>query len=355
MEPFLSIADYERLAEERLAPGPWAYLTGGSGDEWTLRENRAAFGRWTFRPRVLCDVSEISTATTVLGRQIGLPVVVAPVAYQQLYHPDAECGTARGAAAAGTAMAVSTFCTRSHGEIAAAAPGLMQWCQLYVFRDRGVTREHLAEAAAAGCSAVLLTVDTPRLAQRERDLRVGFEIPSDLPLPYARATIGDAPQNPADQFALLDDSVSWRDLEWIASEAQVPVVLKGVVTAEDAETAVDHGAAAVVVSNHGGRQLDGAPATLDALPEVVDAIAGRVEVYLDGGIRRGTDVAKALALGARAVLAGRAPMYGLAAAGEDGVRHVLELLRDELTLALCLLGCTSPDELTGAHVQRAAG
>ena len=353
MEPFLSVADYERIAEERVEPGPWAYLAGGSGDEWTLRENRAAFARWTFRPRVLCDVSAISTATTVLGTKIELPVVVAPVAYQQLYHPDGDCATARGAAAAGAGLAVSTFCTRSHEEIAAAAPGLMQWCQLYVFRDRGVTREHLAEAAAAGCSAVVLTVDTPRLAQRERDLRIGFAVPSDLPLPYARAAIGDAAKNPADQFALLDDSVSWRDLEWIASEAKVPVVLKGVVTREDAETAVEHGAAAVVVSNHGGRQLDGAPATLDALPEVVDAIAGRAEVYLDGGIRRGTDVAKALALGARAVLAGRAPMFGLAAAGEDGVRHVLEILRDELTLALCLLGCTSPEEIGRGHIQRA--
>jgi isopentenyl diphosphate isomerase/L-lactate dehydrogenase-like FMN-dependent dehydrogenase len=298
-------------------------------------------------------VSAISTATTVLGTKIELPVVVAPVAYQQLYHPDGDCATARGAAAAGAGLAVSTFCTRSHEEIAAAAPGLMQWCQLYVFRDRGVTREHLAEAAAAGCSAVVLTVDTPRLAQRERDLRVGFAVPSDLPLPYARAAFGDAAKNPADQFALLDDSVSWRDLEWIASEAKVPVVLKGVVTAEDAETAVEHGAAAVVVSNHGGRQLDGAPATLDALPEVVEAIAGRAEVYLDGGIRRGTDVAKALALGARAVLAGRAPMFGLAAAGEDGVRHVLEILREELTLALCLLGCTSPEEIGREHLQRA--
>jgi (S)-2-hydroxy-acid oxidase len=350
----LSVADYERLAEERLAPGPWAYLAGGSGDEWTLRENRAAFERWTFRPRVLCDVAEISTATTVLGTTVALPVLVAPVAYQALYDPEGECATARAVAAVGTGMGVSTFSTRSHAEIAAAAPGLTQWCQLYVFRDRGVTREHLAEAADAGCSAVVLTVDTPRLAQRERDLRVGFEIPSDLPLPYARAAIGDAPQNPADQFALLDASVSWRDLEWIAGEARLPVVLKGVVTAEDAELAIEHGAAAVVVSNHGGRQLDGVPATLDSLPEVADAIAGRVEVYLDGGIRRGADVAKALALGARAVLAGRAPVFGLAAAGEDGVRQVLELLREELTLALCLLGCTSPDELTRAHVQRAA-
>ncbi len=350
----LSVADYERLAEERLEPGPWAYLAGGSGDEWTLRENRAAFARWTFRPRVLCNVSGISTATTVLGTPIGLPVVVAPVAYQQLYHPDGECATARGAAAADTGIAVSTFSTRTHQEIAAAAPGLLQWCQLYVFQDRGVTREHLAGAAAAGCSAVVLTVDTPRLAQRERDLRVGFEIPSDLPLPYARDAIGATSQNPADQFALLDPSVSWRDLEWIAREGQLPVVLKGVVTAEDAELAVQHGAAAIVVSNHGGRQLDGVPATLDALPEVADAAADRVEVYLDGGIRRGTDVAKALALGARAVLAGRAPIFGLAAAGEDGVRHVLELLRDELALALCLLGCTAPDDLTPAHVQRSA-
>ena len=350
----LSGADYERLAEERLEPGPWAYLAGGSGDEWTLRENRAAFARWTFRPRVLCDVSEISTATTVLEGSIELPVVVAPVAYQELYDPDGECATARAAAAVGAGMAVSTFSTRSHEEIAAAAPGLLQWCQLYVFRDRDVTREHLATAADAGCSAVVLTVDTPRLAQRERDLRVGFEIPSDLPLPYARAAVGTEAHNPADQFALLDASVSWRDLEWVAAEGRLPVVLKGIVTAEDAELAVEHGAAAIVVSNHGGRQLDGVPATLDALPEVADAVAGRVEVYLDGGIRRGADVAKALALGANAVLAGRAPVFGLAAAGEEGVRHVLEILRDELALALCLLGCRSPAELTRAHVQRRA-
>jgi isopentenyl diphosphate isomerase/L-lactate dehydrogenase-like FMN-dependent dehydrogenase len=347
----LSVADYERLAQERLEPGAWAYLAGGSGEEWTLRENRAAFGRWTFRPRVLCDVSEISTATTVLGTAVALPVLVGPLAYQQLYCPEGECATARAAAAAGTVMAISTFSTRSHEEIAAAAPGLVQWRQLYVFQDRGVTHEHLAGAAAAGCSAVVLTVDTPRLAQRERDLRVGFEIPSDLPLPYARAVIGTAAQNPADQFALLDASVSWRDLEWIASEGQLPVVLKGIVTAEDAELAVAHGAAAIVVSNHGGRQLDGAPATLDALPEVVEAVAGRVEVLLDGGVRRGTDVAKALALGARAVLVGRAPIFGLAAGGEEGVRHVLELMREELELALCLLGCTSPAELSPAHIR----
>jgi isopentenyl diphosphate isomerase/L-lactate dehydrogenase-like FMN-dependent dehydrogenase len=228
----------------------------------------------------------------------------------------------------------------------------MQWCQLYVFQDRGVTREHLAAAAAAGCSAVVLTVDTPLLAQRERDVRVGFEVPAELPLPYARDAVGAEASNPADQFALLDASVSWRDLEWVASEGGLPIVLKGVVTAEDAALAVEHGVAAVVASNHGGRQLDGVPATLDSLPEVAETVAGRAEVYLDGGIRRGTDVAKALALGARAVLAGRAPIFGLAAAGEDGARHVLELLREELAMTLALLGCSSPDRLTKSHVQR---
>ncbi len=199
---------------------------------------------------------------------------------------------------------------------------------------------------------MIVTVDAPRLAHRERDVRAGFEIPASLPLPYARAAIGAAAQNPAEHFSLLDASLSWSDLEWIAGEGRLPVGVKGIVTAEDARLAVEHGAAAVVVSNHGGRQLDGVLASLDALPDVVDAVAGRAEVYLDGGIRRGTDIAKALALGARAVLAGRAPLYGLAVAGENGVRHVLELLREELAQALCLLGCTSPEQLTREHVQR---
>jgi 4-hydroxymandelate oxidase len=349
----VSVADYERLAEERCEPDVWAYLAGGSGDEWTLRENRTAFERWTFRPRVLRDVSEVSTATTVLGIPLELPLVVAPVAYQQLFDPDGELATARAAAAVGAGLCVSTFTSSLHEEISAAAPGLMQWSQLYVFRDRRSAREHLAGAADGGCSAVVLTVDTPRLAHRERDVRRGFEIPGELPLPYARGTIGSAPQNPAEHFSLLDASVSWGDLEWIAGEGRLPLVLKGVVTGEDAELAVEHGAAAIVVSNHGGRQLDGAPATLDVLPEVVEAVGGRIEVYLDGGICRGTDVAKALALGARAVLAGRAPMYGLAAGGEEGVRRVLELLRKELSLALCLLGCTSPAQLTRSHLQPA--
>jgi len=349
----LSCEDYERLAEACIGAGPWAYLAGGAATETTLRANRAAFGRWTFRPRVLVDVGEVTAETTVLGTPVSLPVLLAPVAYVGLYHADGELATARAAAAEGTVMCVSTMTTRSHGEIAAAAPGLVQWAQLYVLRDEGATRAHLDEAVDAGCSAIVLTVDTPHLGRRERDLRVGFEVPPDLPLPYVRATVGGAAANPLAQFGALSPSVTWRDIEWIAGATKLPLLLKGIVTREDAALAVEHGAAGIVVSNHGGRQLDGAPATLDALPEVVEAVAGRVEVLLDGGIRRGTDVVKALALGARAVLAGRAPIFGLCVDGEAGVRHVLSILREEVLLTVALLGATRPEEVGRAHVQPA--
>jgi 4-hydroxymandelate oxidase len=354
MNELVTLLDYERRAEARCEPGPWAYLVGGSGDEWTLRENRAAFARWTFRPSVLCDVADVTTATTILGKPVEAPLLVAPVAYQQLFDADAECATARAAEAVGIPMCVSTFTCRPHETIEAMAPGVDQWCQLYFFQDRGLVREHIEAAVAAGCRAIVLTVDAPLLGRRDRDLRAGFLIPPELPLPYARAAVGVTAQNPAEQFDRLSPSVTWRDLDWIASTSGLPLVLKGIVTVEDAALAVEFDVAAVVVSNHGGRQLDGAPATLDALPEVVDQIGERVEVYLDGGVRRGGDVAKALALGARAVLVGRTPMFGLAAAGEAGVRHVLELLRDELSTTLALLGCTAPEQLTSDHVQRAA-
>ena len=349
----LSCEDYERLAEACTEPGPWAYLAGGAATETTLRANRAAFGRWAFRPRVLVDVSEITSETTVLGTPVSLPVLLAPIAYVGLYDPDGELATARAAAAEGTVLCVSTMTTRTHREIADAAPELVQWAQLYVLRDEGATRAHLDEAVEAGARAIVLTVDTPQLGRRERDLRVGFSVPPEIALPYVRSSLGNDPHNPVMHFSVLSPSVTWRDIEWIAEATSLPVVLKGIVTREDATLAVEHGAAAIVVSNHGGRQLDGAPATLDALPEVVEAAAGRIEVYLDGGIRRGTDVVKALALGARAVLAGRAPMFGLCAEGEAGVRHVISLLREEILLTLALLGCTSPEEVGGAHVQPA--
>jgi isopentenyl diphosphate isomerase/L-lactate dehydrogenase-like FMN-dependent dehydrogenase len=333
----LNVWDYERLAEERLDANAHAYFAGGAGDEVTLRENVAALERRKLRPRVLVDVGGGTTATTVLGTEISLPVVIAPVALQRMAHPEGELATARAAAAAGTIMCLSTAATARPAEVAAAAPGASRWFQVYVFEDRGITAELVAEAVDSGYGALVLTVDAPFLGRRERDLRIDFKIPEGLTPSGNIFTEG------------FDLALSWRDLEWLAGYG-LPVVVKGLITAEDARLACEHGAAAVVVSNHGGRQLDGVSATVDALEEVVDAVDGRIEVFFDGGIRRGTDVLKALALGARAVLIGRAMIWGLAVDGEAGVVHVLSLLRDEIQLGLALLGCCSPADVTRAHV-----
>jgi isopentenyl diphosphate isomerase/L-lactate dehydrogenase-like FMN-dependent dehydrogenase len=348
----LNVWDYERLAEERLGPGAWSYFAGGADDERTLRWNLEAYGRWRLRPRILCDVTDVNASTTVLGTEVALPVLVAPVAFQRMAHPDGEAGTARAAAAAGTVMCLSTIATASPADVAAAAPGAPRWFQLYVFKDWGLTSALVQQAVDAGYSALVLTADTPYLGRREGPLRTGFAIPDDVRIPAVDAARGGGlqPFSLHEHFDLFSPAVSWRDVERLTDLSGLPVVVKGVLTAEDARLACEHGAAAIGVSNHGGRQLDGVPGTLDALPEVVEAVDGRVEVYLDGGIRRGTDVAKALALGARATLAGRAVLWGLAVGGEEGARHVLELLRDEIRLALSLLGCTSPEEIRPGHV-----
>jgi isopentenyl diphosphate isomerase/L-lactate dehydrogenase-like FMN-dependent dehydrogenase len=279
-----------------------------------------------------------------------MPVLVAPFAMQQLLHPEGELATARAAAAAGTLICVSTVTNSAHDEIAEAAGSAPRWLQLYVLRDKQRTLDHIAEARENGYTALALTVDVPFLGRRERDLRLGFEIPLDLPLPYVKGKDPNVEMTFAEQVQ-MSPAVTWRDLEWIASESGMPVLLKGILTREDATLAIEHGAAAIIVSNHGGRQLDGVAASLDALPEVVEAVAGRCEVYVDGGIRRGTDVLKALALGARATLVGRAVASGLAVGGEAGVLDVLTMLHDELELGLALLGCTSPDEVTRSHVE----
>jgi isopentenyl diphosphate isomerase/L-lactate dehydrogenase-like FMN-dependent dehydrogenase len=351
----LNVWDYERLAEERLGPGAWSYFAGGADDERTLRWNLEAYGRWRLRPRILCDVTDVSTKTTVLGAPVALPVLVAPVAFQRMAHPDGEAATARAAASAGTVMCLSTIATATPADVAAAAPGAPRWFQLYVFKDWGLTSALVQQAVDAGYSALVLTADTPYLGRREGPLRTGFAIPDDVRIPAVDAARGGGlqPFSLHEHFDLFSPAVSWRDVERLTDLSGLPVVVKGVLTAEDARLACEHGAAAIGVSNHGGRQLDGVPGTLDALPEVVEAVDGRIEVYLDGGIRRGTDVAKALALGARATLAGRAVLYGLAVGGEDGARHVLELLRDEIRLALSLLGCTSPEEIGRGHVASA--
>jgi len=332
----VNVWDYEQLAERKLDLNAHAYFAGGAGDEVTLRDNLAAFERRKLRPRVLVDVSSISTATTILGTDVALPILIAPLAMQRMAHPDGELATARAAAAAGTIMCLSTAATARPAEVAAAAPGAPRWFQVYVFVDRSETEALIAEAVESAFAALVLTVDTPYLGRRERDLRIDFKVPEHLTVT-------------GDLFGgHFDTGLSWRDLEWLAGYS-LPVVVKGILTAEDARLACEHGAAAVVVSNHGGRQLDGVSSSLDALEEVVDTVDGRAEVLLDGGVRRGTDVLKALALGARGVLIGRAMVWGLAVAGEEGVAHVLQLLREEVELGLALLGCASPADVTRSH------
>ncbi|HWE82766.1 MAG TPA: alpha-hydroxy acid oxidase [Gaiellaceae bacterium] len=342
----LSIVEYEALARERLEASAFAYLASGANDERTMTANADAFRSLLLRPRVLVDVDEPSTATTVLGSEITLPVIVAPVASQRAFHPDGEAATARAAAAAGTIMCVSTLATTGWREIA--STGAKRWFQLYVPRDEGLLAELLASAAGHGFGAIVLTVDTPVLGRRERSLRE----PLTIPHAFGIEALGRGGMTPDTAFDSMSASVTWRDVERFASMSGLPIVLKGIVTAEDARLACEHGAAGIVVSNHGGRQLDGVAATIDALPEVVEAVDGRIEVLLDGGVRRGTDVVKALALGARAVLIGRPVIWGLAADGEQGVRHVLELFRAEVELALQLLGCRSAAEVSRAHVGR---
>jgi isopentenyl diphosphate isomerase/L-lactate dehydrogenase-like FMN-dependent dehydrogenase len=348
-----NVADYERLAAERIEPGALGYFSGGAGDERTLRDNVGAYARWRLRPRMLVDVGEVSTATTVLGEEVSSPIGIAPVAFQRLAHPDGEPAMARAAASTGSLMCLSTIATATPREVCDAAPGGTRWFQLYLFRDRGVTMALAEEAIDCGYSAIALTVDAPRAGRRERDIRNAFVIPPEVRVPSLdAATGGTAPMSVHEVFAQVDPTLTWKDLERLCSEVDVPVLVKGVLTAEDARLAVEHGAGGVIVSNHGGRQLDGVQASLDALPEVVEEVDGRVEVLVDGGIRRGTDALIALALGARAVLVGRPALWGLAVDGEDGARRVLGLLRDEFELALCLSGCASPASVSRAHISK---
>jgi isopentenyl diphosphate isomerase/L-lactate dehydrogenase-like FMN-dependent dehydrogenase len=350
----INVADFERIAAEKLDPGVAGYFFGGAGDEWTLAENVSAWGHWRLRPRMLAGLSKWGTGTEILGGEISMPLLVAPVAYQCLVDPEGEGAMARAAAAAETVMCLSTLATMRPQEVVAAAPGGRRWFQLYCFEDEGVTQALMDEAVDCGFEAVVVTVDAPRGGNRERDLRTGFHIPAEIRVPGVEAALGPGRAVTIEEtFDLMQPALTWSYLEELASDCRVPVLVKGILTAEDAELAVEHGAAGIVVSNHGGRQLDRCLATADALPEVVDAVEGRIPVMVDGGIRRGVDAAIALALGADAVLVGRPALWGLAAGGEAGVRQVLGLLRAELTLALALCGCASPAQLTRAHVQRA--
>jgi 4-hydroxymandelate oxidase len=341
----LNLMDLERLALGRLSALARDYYASGADDEVTLRENRAAFERLRLHYRVLVDVSRRELSTAVLGTPISMPIVVAPTAFQRLAHPDGELATVRAAGAAGTLMILSTLSTTAVEEVTAAATGPV-WFQLYVYRDRAATAALVQRVEAAGCKALVLTVDAPLLGRRERDVRNRFALPPGLSIENMHAhgmgAVGsDLPDSGlAAYFAsLLDPALTWKDLEWLRSITRLPVIVKGVVRPDDARRAISHGASAIVVSNHGGRQLDTSPATISVLPAIADAVAGQAEILLDGGVRRGTDVVKALALGARAVLIGRPVLWGLTVAGQAGVSAALGMLRAELDLALALCGC----------------
>ncbi len=329
MEP-INLNDYEILAQTRMDPTAWDFYQGGSDDEVTLRANRTAFERIRLRPRMLVDVSNLELSTTVLGTPVSMPVIVAPTAYQCMAHPDGECATAQGVGMARTLMTASTFATRSVEEIANAASGPL-WFQLYTYRTPELSEMVIRRAEAAGYRAIVLTADLPRLGNRERDIRNNFVLPPHLQLAnFAGIDLDD--------YIAVPYNLTWDSLDWLRTITSLPILVKGILTAEDAHIALDRGVSGIIVSNHGGRQLDTALTGIEALPEIVEAVAGCCEVFVDGGIRRGTDVLKALALGARAVLVGRPILWGLAVNGAEGVHHVLELLRAELELAMALSG-----------------
>ncbi len=326
---FLTVDDYEPVARELLPRDVYDYFAGGAGDEWTLRENRSAFERWVLRPRVLRTARDRDPSVEILGQRLSFPVLVAPWAYQRMAHPDGELATARACGRAGTIMVVSTTTESYLEEVAAAGVGA-KWWQLYVFSDRGYTQDMLHRVHAASYAAVVMTVDFQENGLRHRDSRSGFVMPIGLPSSELE----------------YEPELSWADLAWVREHAPVPLLLKGILTREDARLAVDAGVDGIVVSNHGGRQLDGAPAAITVLAEIVEAVEGRVPVFVDGGFRRGTDVLKALALGATAVMVARPVIWGLAVAGEEGVVDVLEILRREFDNAMALTGCNSLADVT---------
>ena len=336
----IGVPEYERLARERMAAtaSAWDYYAGGAGDERTLAENREAWNRLRLRPHVLVDVSRIDLSSSAFGATLAQPVIVAPTAAHDLAHPDAELATARGAAAAGAIMTLSTISSRSMEEVASAA-GAPRWFQLYNPADREAARELVERAAAAGYSALVLTVDLPLPGNRERDLRNAFAVELGVHLPP------DQPVDP-DTGVVVLPTMDWEDLAWLRSVCAIPLIAKGILRADDAARAVDAGCDGVWVSNHGGRQLDTSITSPDALPEIVEAVRGRALIVVDGGVRRGIDVLKALALGADLVAVGRPVLWGMAVDGADGVQRILEILRDELSLAMALTGCRTLGEIT---------
>lgn len=359
MDP-VNVLEFEALARERIEPHAFDFIAGGAEDEVTLGCNRTAYERITFRPRVLVDVSTVDTSTQILGRHLALPVLLAPTALQTMVHPDGELATARAAAEAGTVMVVSTLSAYTVEEIGAASDG-PKWFQLYCYKEKSVTQALVQRAEAAGYEAICLTVDVPRLGRREQDLRNGFALPPGIVPRNFEDTADLASFAGADHGSivaayaagLLDPGLTWDDVAWLKSTTDLPLWVKGILTPDDATLAVQAGVQGVIVSNHGGRQLDGSPATIEVLPEIREAVGEAIPLLVDGGIRRGTDVVKALALGAKAVLIGRPYLWGLGVGGESGVAQVLDMLRVEVELAMALCGCPTAEDVTPRHVELA--
>lgn len=348
----INVSDFEAVAREKMTASAYDYYAGGAEDEVTLAANVDAFRRIALRPRVLTGSGSISTTTELFGLRLMLPVGLAPTAFNKLGHPDGELAAARAAGAAGTVMCCSTVSSTPLEDVAAAATGPL-WFQLYVYRDREVTRDLVRRAEAAGCRALVLTVDTPRLGRRERNMRRPFVLPDGVEISNLKrygtadalrwagaSTFGDYVHR------LIDDGLTWESVDWLKSITKLPIIVKGILAPADAELAIAHGASGIIVSNHGGRQLDGSIASIAALPDIAKAVNRRAPILLDGGVRRGTDVFKAIALGANAVLIGRAYLWGLAADGQAGVLRVLDMLRSEMELAMALAGCRSTSEIT---------
>ncbi len=353
----INLFEYESLAKQQLSSMTWGYYSSGALDEITLKNNRKSFNNYQLYPKVLVDVSQINLSTKLLGQTLSMPIGVAPMAFQCLAHPQGEKATAKVLSDLKTLLILSTLSTTSLEEVAACQKDNLRWFQLYIHKDKGLTKALVELAEKAGYTAICVTVDAPMLGKREIDIRNQFTLPEPLKLANL-VTLKDLDiPNSSNQSGLfayfqqqIDPSLTWKDLEWLQSITKLPIVLKGILRADDARLAVENGVKGIIVSNHGGRQLDGAITTLEALPKIVEAVGNDIDIIMDGGIRRGTDVFKALALGAKAVLIGRPILWGLTVNGEGGVNHVLELLKDELLLAMALSGCPSIAEINDSFL-----
>jgi len=352
-DELINIYEYEAAAKAKLPKMIYDFYANGAYDEITLKENREAYDRIRLRYRILRGVGKRDLSTTFLGHKISMPIIIPPVAFQGMVCEEGEVATARAVAKADILMTLSTLSNTTIEDVIKAADGHPVFFQLYIYKDREATRELVQRAEAAGAKALVLTVDAPLWGKREKDVHNHFTLPDGLQLKNLVSKMKELPKAAKDSGSGLeayvtsyfDSNLTWKDIDWLRSITKIPLVVKGVARGDDAVCAVDHGVDAIIVSNHGGRQLDTSSATIDALTEVVEAVDGAVEVAVDGGVRRGTDVLKALALGAKVVQIGRPIIWGLANGGTDGVTKVLEIIRKEFDLAMALAGCTNVSEI----------